>query len=161
MLAGFLLPWVFGTPFSSLIYSLITNTLALIAFPQFSRIRLAGKDKILLVIFVLWFLNLIGLILAIFVFRIETLLLWKFTGDYRIMNDITKITFLGISGKTLSNVLFSVASFPGGILMGYVSCYAYQQPDKKKVIVYWVLINFAITFIVISRGFCGYSPWKC
>jgi|Deesub1362B_J571_1020462.scaffolds.fasta_scaffold09762_2 hypothetical protein len=160
MLADFLLPWVFGI-YSSLIYSLITNTLALIAFPHFSKTKLVSKDKVLVVIFALWFLNLVGLGLAIFTYRIETFLFWKFTGDYRMMSDITKTTFSGISGGTVSNILFSAASSPGSILMGYVSCYAYQQPDKKKVIVYWILINFAVTFIVISRSLCGYSPWKC
>ncbi|WP_456329464.1 hypothetical protein [Archaeoglobus sp.] len=161
MLADFLLPWILGLPFSSLFYSLISSALALIAFSLFSNTKLASKDRVLLVILAIWFLNLVGFELAIIMFRAEILLLYKFTGNYGVIGDINKIAFWGISGKVLNNILFSAASIPGSILMSYVSCYAYQQPNRKKVIIYWILINFAVTFIVISRGFCGYSPWKC
>ncbi|AIY90995.1 hypothetical protein GACE_1970 [Geoglobus acetivorans] len=111
--------------------------------------------------FILWLLNLAGFGLAVFVYRVESILLWKLTGDYRVMSDMVKITVLGVSGKTVSNLLFSLASIPGSVLMGYTSCYAYLQADKKKVIVYWILINFLVTYAVVSRGFCGYAPWKC
>ncbi|MBE8538938.1 hypothetical protein [Geoglobus acetivorans] len=161
MLADFLLPWAFGSQYSPLFYSLITNGLALMAYPYISKTRLAGKVRVLAILFVLWLLNLAGLGLAILMFRIESILLWKITGDYRVMSDMVKVTVLGIPGKTVSNLLFSAASIPGSALMGYASCYAYLHADKKKVIVYWILINFLVTYVAVSVGFCGYSPWKC
>lgn len=102
-----------------------------------------------------------GLGLAIFTFRVERILIWKITGDYGVMSDLVRTTVLGIPGKTVSNLLFSSASIPGSVLMGYASCHAYLQADKKRVVAYWVLINFLVTYAVVSIGFCGYPPWKC
>jgi len=167
VLADFFLPWPHPSPFGaflSFFYPLVTNTLVLVSFSYLTGTRLKEKTTVVLVILALWVLNWASFGLAVLVCRTEEILLWKMAGDPRVLYELSQISVFGIPGKIVSKIFLPIGSIPGSIVMGYVSSFAFNESKREQLIIYWIALNFAATFIVLEmaeRFFCGHPPYRC
>jgi hypothetical protein len=171
MLAGYFLPWIHESPigaFVSFFYPVLTNSVLLLVFYKLAGMRLKSTDVIILVLLGLWIADWIGFGLAILTHRVEVLSLYFATGDGRFLSDVSVVSIqiagTYITGRHLDNMLLAIASIPGGILLGYISTFAFHEINrtiKVASIIYWVALNFMATLVLMEMSLCGFAPYLC
>jgi len=156
-----------GALLSFIMYSFVSNVLMLASFSLIAKLKLKRKIIwILNISILLIFLDVASFVFHIPVYRLQEILMWKLTGDYRVMYELSKLNFLSISGETLTHIFTAIATIPGSILMGYVSSFAFESPTRvlRENIIYWLVLNAITCFYVLQLAgvyFCGFTPWQC
>ncbi len=150
MLIAFGLSWIFGS-FSAILYILILDWIALSFYSYISKVKLNQRFVIILMLLVP--VNILSLGITAFITNRIEILLWKITGDYKVMDAIIRNFWL----------VYVFTSIPGSLLLGYVSSFAFENlKDRKSLMIYWIVLNSlsCILIYALKPLFHGLPPYK-